>query len=296
MTSKKHIVIAVLASFCLTSTLFMILPTRSQSDDLEYNPWADLNEDGIIDIYDVVGVTGIYETTGTPVKNVNVTNWPLGFGSTSKEFAFFNYEYGSKPTVYSSDIDSSTYWTTETTFLTVENYTVDGTKWRSNLSTRTLVEIECQVYVSVYPIDVNVVINGQSHLYLGLGAYNSWQSYELWPASEINTSRTDNEILVQCRSSANGIAVDIRNLRLRFHYEYSKRELASPDFGFSKLYLRSVTLDPEEAIKLNQDPTQTIMNNKGSVVIYEFSERVPFSTLEFVSGTPEILVYAEAGT
>lgn len=73
MATKKDVVIAILATFCLTSTLFMILPTRSQ----EYDPWADLNEDGIVDIFDVVGVTSIYETTGDSTKNVNVTNWQI---------------------------------------------------------------------------------------------------------------------------------------------------------------------------------------------------------------------------
>jgi len=72
MTNKKHIVIAVLATLCLTSTLFMILPTRSQPGGLEYNPWADLNDDGIIDVYDVVMVTGIYDSEGTPVNKTTL--------------------------------------------------------------------------------------------------------------------------------------------------------------------------------------------------------------------------------
>jgi len=69
---RRDIIVTALLTFCMTATLFMILPTRSQ----EYDPWADLNEDGIIDIFDVVGVTGIYETTGDTTKNVTVANWP----------------------------------------------------------------------------------------------------------------------------------------------------------------------------------------------------------------------------
>jgi len=69
---RRDIAVAVLLTFCLTATLFMIATSRSQ----EYDPWADLNEDGIIDIFDVVGVTGIYETTGDTTKNVTVKNWP----------------------------------------------------------------------------------------------------------------------------------------------------------------------------------------------------------------------------
>ena len=69
---KKDLMIAVLLTFCLTATMFMIATTKSQ----EYNPWADLNEDGKIDILDLTGVTGIYGMSGDPTKNVNVTNWP----------------------------------------------------------------------------------------------------------------------------------------------------------------------------------------------------------------------------
>jgi hypothetical protein len=65
---RRDIVITALLTFCLTATLFMIATSRSQ----EYDPWADLNEDGIIDIFDVVGVTGIYETTGDTTKNVTI--------------------------------------------------------------------------------------------------------------------------------------------------------------------------------------------------------------------------------
>jgi hypothetical protein len=50
---RKDIIVTALLSFCLTATLFMIATTRSQ----EYDPWADLNGDGKIDILDVVGLT-----------------------------------------------------------------------------------------------------------------------------------------------------------------------------------------------------------------------------------------------
>ncbi len=71
MVTKKDLVIAVLATFCLTATLFMIIPTRSSLTTSQlggYDPWRDLNDDGIIDIYDVVLVTSIYNSTGTPLN------------------------------------------------------------------------------------------------------------------------------------------------------------------------------------------------------------------------------------
>lgn len=42
-----------------------------------YDPWYDLDENGKIDIFDVVRIAGTYGTTGDPGKNVSVTNWPV---------------------------------------------------------------------------------------------------------------------------------------------------------------------------------------------------------------------------
>jgi hypothetical protein len=79
MTSKKDIMVAVLATFCLTSTLFMVLPIRSQEEQQKYDPWYDVDDDGIIDIFDVVKLTTRYETTGTAI---NKTELLLGVNAT----------------------------------------------------------------------------------------------------------------------------------------------------------------------------------------------------------------------
>jgi hypothetical protein len=74
MTSKKYLIIAVLATFCLTATLFMIVPTRSQSGS--YDARTDVNGDGTIDMADIsIGIDG-FMTNGDPTLNVSVTNWP----------------------------------------------------------------------------------------------------------------------------------------------------------------------------------------------------------------------------
>lgn len=78
MVTKKDLIIAVLLTFCLTATLFTIIPTHSQVNP--YDPWCDLNEDGVIDITDVVMATSRYRSTGDPTKNVTVTNWPVASG------------------------------------------------------------------------------------------------------------------------------------------------------------------------------------------------------------------------
>jgi hypothetical protein len=73
---KKDIVIAILATFCLTSALFMIIPSKSSPSVGEYDPWIDINGDGIIDGGDLGILGGSWYTSGDPTKNVNVTNWP----------------------------------------------------------------------------------------------------------------------------------------------------------------------------------------------------------------------------
>jgi hypothetical protein len=79
MVIKKDLVIAVLATFCVTATLFLIIPTRSSPNP--YDPWLDVNDDGTINILDIATIAKAFGTTGDPTKNVNVTNWPWAEGN-----------------------------------------------------------------------------------------------------------------------------------------------------------------------------------------------------------------------
>lgn len=64
----------VLALACiLLAPIFLVGITASAP----YEPWYDLDENGKIDIFDIVRMVGTYGTTGDPGKNVNVTNFPL---------------------------------------------------------------------------------------------------------------------------------------------------------------------------------------------------------------------------
>jgi hypothetical protein len=74
MVNKKDLIIAVLATFCLTATLFLIIPTRSQTLG-PYDPWLDTNADGKIDGKDLGETAFAFGSYGDPTKYVNVSNW-----------------------------------------------------------------------------------------------------------------------------------------------------------------------------------------------------------------------------
>jgi len=76
--NKKDLVIVALATFCLTSTLFMILPSRSAERD----PWADVSgptqgePDGTINMRDInYEIQHFNQDVSNMTRNVNVTNW-----------------------------------------------------------------------------------------------------------------------------------------------------------------------------------------------------------------------------
>jgi hypothetical protein len=76
MKIRKDLVIAVLATFCLTLTLFTIMPIRSLQGVPEYDPWKDLNDDGVINMLEYQMVKMSIPSLGDPTKNVTVTNMP----------------------------------------------------------------------------------------------------------------------------------------------------------------------------------------------------------------------------
>jgi phosphatidylserine/phosphatidylglycerophosphate/cardiolipin synthase-like enzyme len=55
-------------TFCVTATLFMIIPIRSVTVTKTYNPWADINNDGKVDLSDLVLLALSYGTSGTPIQ------------------------------------------------------------------------------------------------------------------------------------------------------------------------------------------------------------------------------------
>ena len=60
-----------LLNIALTTTLLtslLLVGATSSSSVAEYDPWCDLDDDGDIDIFDIVQMAGKYGTTGTPIN------------------------------------------------------------------------------------------------------------------------------------------------------------------------------------------------------------------------------------
>jgi len=64
---KRDVTIAIIGTFCLTATLFMMISTRSNPEIGKYDPWSDINCDGIVDIYDAILLANAYNARGTPI-------------------------------------------------------------------------------------------------------------------------------------------------------------------------------------------------------------------------------------
>lgn len=67
--SRKHYLIASLFSVILLTVV--VIPLSGQQDG-SYDPWMDLNDDGIIDAYDLQALALIYGTSGTPLNKTQL--------------------------------------------------------------------------------------------------------------------------------------------------------------------------------------------------------------------------------
>jgi hypothetical protein len=72
MITRKDIIIAFLATLCVTLALLSVVRTSSTP----YDPWLDYNDDGRIDMRDIAAGCASFMAEGDPAKNVTVTNWP----------------------------------------------------------------------------------------------------------------------------------------------------------------------------------------------------------------------------
>jgi len=71
---KKYLITGCLIGMFII--LLVYAPTQTQTEK-EYDPWADINDDGKIDVKDIYYLASIYGTTGDPARNVTIVNFPL---------------------------------------------------------------------------------------------------------------------------------------------------------------------------------------------------------------------------
>jgi hypothetical protein len=109
MVTKKDLIIAVLATFCLTATIFMVIPTRSSTNP--YDAMIDSNHDGKISLADLVALANSYGASGDPTLKVSIvpsstfTQWiyTVPFIVNEKGLSFPS-SLGVTPGVYETDI------------------------------------------------------------------------------------------------------------------------------------------------------------------------------------------------
>jgi len=122
VVKKKDLFVAVLATFCLTATLFLMMPTRSQSPLGTYDPWVDLNGDESIDIYDAIILAGHFGTSGTPIAKASIQYDSGWLNITDKCGQYFNITHNLNSTDIMVDITGKT--------------TIDGGTHQKYLGTR----------------------------------------------------------------------------------------------------------------------------------------------------------------
>ena len=70
MKIRKGLIVTILATFCLAVTLFVTVPTKSQSG--VYDPWVDVNDDGSIDMADISIAIDDFMTSGAPMTKAGI--------------------------------------------------------------------------------------------------------------------------------------------------------------------------------------------------------------------------------
>jgi hypothetical protein len=123
VTNKRDLMIVVLATFCLTATLFMVTSTRSQTPSASlttsanYDAMADINHDGHVDILDAILLANVFGSSGDPTLNVTVINIPpnqivprpyyiysVPFAVSTNTYTIHPSPIGLGPGVYETDI------------------------------------------------------------------------------------------------------------------------------------------------------------------------------------------------
>jgi hypothetical protein len=83
MFGKKSLAVGVVLGFLLGAFLFAAVPVVSQTGQFPYDPWADINDDGKIDIKDVSYSARLFGTAGDPAKTVIISRHDAYFEVTN---------------------------------------------------------------------------------------------------------------------------------------------------------------------------------------------------------------------
>jgi len=98
------LVTLVLTSFVLVGVTISEFPPELPGT---YSPWGDLNDDGVINIFDIVWLTGRYKETGTPVnKTALLYNVSDTFTEILSQIDYLNNELQNRTTNLETQIAS----------------------------------------------------------------------------------------------------------------------------------------------------------------------------------------------
>lgn len=141
MIDRKDLVIVVLAGFLLAVTLYPNITTSmgqnvNTNSEPEYDPWADMNEDGKIRVDDITYVALLFGANGDPTKNVVINQYNTETGDFTETLGpwdwywFFVETEGYREITIFLDVDQEhvsvivTWYVTETTDRVWETFDV----------------------------------------------------------------------------------------------------------------------------------------------------------------------------
>ena len=161
-------VLMVLITFCLTATLFSIIPVGSQGVR-EYDPLFDINDDGKIDLRDYFGVGLRYGTVGTPINKTallelqsQIDELKASLQSLQSDFVALNASHAELLSqVGSLNGSVASLWLTVQNYSSIlENHTItlNSTYIYSAATTETL------NWVDVSGLSVNINVNNTCYL------------------------------------------------------------------------------------------------------------------------------------
>jgi hypothetical protein len=102
MKIKKQTILGILLTFCVTTMLFSIVPSRSSVGD--YDVWLDINDDGKIDFKDIAPVARAYGSSGTNVTKASIEYDSGWVNITDKCGQYFNITHDLNSTDVMLDI------------------------------------------------------------------------------------------------------------------------------------------------------------------------------------------------